>query len=72
MVVETVGFKWSNYMAHVSGSAGCSFTAILTHVTNEAICSASSSISLAVISHNRMPQTGHSVLAPCLCWDPPT
>lgn len=64
------GCKWSNYTAHVSGSAGCGFTAILTHVANEAICSASSSISLSVISLDRMPQTGHSVLALCLCWDP--
>lgn len=37
-------------MAHVLGNAGYSFTGILGYVTNEAICSASSPISLAVIN----------------------
>ena len=43
--------KWSRFLAHALGNAGCDFTGILGYVTNEAICSASSPISLAVINN---------------------
>lgn len=46
-----MGVKWSHFMAHVFGNAGCESTGMLGYVANEAICSASSPISLAVINN---------------------